>query len=137
MNTTSTTGANFGTCWSNPGTDLTMPAVMATGFQVVAEAILRRWATTRGQLIDDPDYGFALNDMIGSDLGPGDLDYAQQQAGDEAQKDERVQSAVVTLSLNNATQMLTVTANIGTAAGPFQFVAAVSAIGIVLLQVSP
>ena len=56
---------DFGTCWGTPnGQDLSMPSYMAKGFQVVAEAVLRRWSTTRGRLVDDPNYGENLVDMI-------------------------------------------------------------------------
>jgi hypothetical protein len=127
---------NFGTCWSCVS-DLSSPAVMVSGNQVVAEAILRRWGTSPGELIDDPDYGFNLSDLISDDLGPADIALAQQQAGAEAEKDERVLSATVTLTLNNATGVLTVNALVVTSLGPFTLVASVSAIGTALLLVSP
>lgn len=127
---------NFGTCWSCIS-DLTMPAVMATGFQVVAEAIIRRWSTSPGQLIDDPDYGFNLTDLISDDLSPADVSQAQQAASAEAQKDERVLGCAVKLTLNNATGLLAVTASVTTAQGPFELVASVSAIGVSDLLVQP
>lgn len=128
---------NFGTCWGTPsGQDLSMPSYMAIGNQVVAEAILRRWSTSPGQLIDDPNYGYNLTDLISDDLGANDIAYAQQQLAAEAQKDERVISAKVTLSLTVA-GLLTVVGNIVTAGGPFQLVVAVSSVTTQLLLVSP
>lgn len=133
----SNTGApNFGTCWSCIS-DLSSPAVMAQGNTVVAEAILRRWSTPAGGLLDDPDYGLNLLDEIGDDLGPADLAQLQQQAGAEAEKDERVLSCVASVVLNNATGVMTISANVTTSAGPFSLVAAVSAVGVSLLLVSP
>lgn len=126
---------NFGTCWSCVS-DLTMPAIMATGFQVVAEAIIRRWSTSQGQLIDDPDYGFNLTDLISDDLGPGQIAQAQQSASAEAQKDERVLACAVKLTLDVA-GTLAVVANVTTAQGPFKLVASVSAIGVSDLLVQP
>lgn len=128
---------DFGTCWGTPdGADLSMPSYMASGNQVVAEAILRRWSTSRGQLIDDPNYGYNVMDLVSDDLGPGDVAYAQQQLAQEAQKDERVKSASVTVTLTGA-GLLTITGAIVTAKGPFSLVVAVNAVSVKLLLVSP
>ena len=126
---------NLGTCWSCTN-DLTMPAIMASGNQCVAEAIVRRWSTSQGQLLDDPNYGYNVSDLIGADLGQNDLAYAQQQMSAEAQKDERVLGCSVTLTLTVA-GLLNITALITTASGPFQLVVAVTAVTTTLLLVSP
>ena len=126
---------DFGTCWSCVS-DLTMPARMASGFQVVAEAILRRWSTPAGGLIDDPDYGRNLMDLISDDLSPRDIAREQQEAGAEAEKDERVLSCTVALNLDVA-GVLNVAASVTTAQGPFTLVASVSAVGVALLSVTP
>jgi phage baseplate assembly protein W len=132
------TQPDFGTCWGTPsGQDLSMPSYMATGFQVVAEAVLRRWSTTTGRLIDDPSYGINLSDLIGDDLSPTDIANMQAQAAAEAQKDERVLDAQVQMTLNNVTQLLTINATITTAAGPFTMVVAVGAVTTQLLLVTP
>jgi hypothetical protein len=128
---------DFGTCWGTPqGMDLSTPSYMASGNLVVAEAILRRWTTSAGQLIDDPDYGYNLSDLISDDLSDDDLAYAQQQASSEAQKDERVQAAIVTLDLT-VDGVCNVAATVVTAQGPFKLVASVSAVGVSSLLVSP
>ena len=127
---------DFGTCWATPTGDLSMPASMASGFQAVAQAVLRRWSATRGRLIDDPNYGENVTDMIGDDMGPSDLAYAQQKLSAEAQKDERVLACVVALALSGV-GLLTVSAKITTAAGPFTMVVAASAATVQLLLVSP
>ena len=126
---------SLGTCWGTPnGQDLSMPSYMASGFLVVAEAVLRRWSTNRGELIDDPDFGTNVADSISDDLSPRDIAYLQQQLAAEAQKDERVLKASVTVTL--AAGVLTVTGAILTAAGPFKMVVAVSAVTTTLLSVS-
>lgn len=131
------TQSDFGTCWGTPsGQDLSTPSYMATGFQCVAEAVLRRWSTGPGQLIDDPTYGYNLTDLLSDDLSPADLAYAQQQAAAQAELDERVLQATVTLTLSVA-GVLSVVAYLVTAAGPFKLVASVSAVGTQLLLVSP
>jgi phage baseplate assembly protein W len=127
---------NFGTCWGTPnGQDLSTPSYMASGFLVVAESILRIWSTPQGQLIDDPDYGYDLNDLISDDLSPSQLLQAQQLASAAAQKDERVLGCAVVLTLL-VTGTLTVNARVDTAAGPFQMVVSVSQAGVVLTQMS-
>ena len=129
---------NFGQCWSTPqGQDLSSPASMVSGFQAVAEAILRRWTTGPGELIDDPTYGSNVQDLLGDDLSPADIVEAQRAAAAQAQADERVQSATVQLSLNSASQVLTVTALIVTGQGPFRLVASISAVSVQLLLVQP
>lgn len=138
MSAPNTSLTDFGTCWSTgEGNDLTMPAIMASGFQVIAEAIIRRWSTPAGGLIDDPTYGRNLMGLIGKALSPRDVAREQQGAGAEAEKDERVLSCAVTLTLDNVTGLLTVAARAVTALGPFSLVASVSAVGVQLLQVSP
>ena len=133
---TQSSAVNFGTCWGTPqGQDLSMPSYMASGNQVVAEAVLRRWTTTTGQLIDDADYGYNLTELISSDLSPTDVSYAQVQAGAQAEQDERVLSCLVRLDLS-VQGVITVTAIITTTNGPFTLVATISAIGVTNLQVS-
>jgi phage baseplate assembly protein W len=127
---------NFGTCWSCVS-DLTSPAVLAAGNQVVAESLLRIWTTSPGDLIDDPDYGENLQDLLSDDVSTADLAYAQQKAGVAATRDQRVLSCQVQLALNPQTQNLAVNAQVVTAQGPFTLVASVSAITVALLQVSP
>jgi phage baseplate assembly protein W len=133
-----TTAPDFGTCWGTPnGSDLSMPSYMASGTQVVAEAILRRWSTSRGQLIDDPNYGFNVMDLVSDDLDKKGIAYAQQQLAQECTKDERVRSATVVVTLA-ADGNMTITATVTTTLGPtFKLVAAVSAVSVSLLLVSP
>ena len=137
MTTSAPQAINFGTCWGTPnGQDLSMPSYMASGNLAVAEAILRRWTTSRGQLIDDPNYGFNVTDLVSDDLDKKDVAYAQQQLAQECEKDERVRSASVAVVLT-AVGLLTISATVTTAAGPFRLVAAVSAVSVSLLLVSP
>lgn len=124
---------DFGTAWSCV-TDLTMPAVLVSGNQVVAEAIARRWQTPRGGLVDDPSYGYDLTDFLNDDLGPNDLARIGAQAAAEALKDQRVRGAVVVVQL--VAGVLIVNATITTANGPFSLVASVSDVSVQLLKVS-
>jgi hypothetical protein len=128
---------DFGTSWGTPlGQDLSSPSYMASGNLVVFEAVLRRWTTPTGALIDDPNYGYSLIDLVSDDLSPRDLRRAQQRLAAEATKDERVRRCVVVLALSVA-GLLSVDATITTANGPFRFVLAVSAVTPLTLLVSP
>lgn len=130
-----TAAVNFGTCWGTPlGQDVSTPSYMAEGNLVVAEAILRRWTTTQGQLVDDPSYGESIFDLVSDDLSPRDIAYAQQRFAAEAQKDPRVLRCTVVLTLDAAGN-LKLAANIATAAGPFSLVLSVNAVTLQLLVV--
>lgn len=124
---------DFGSCWSCIS-DLTMPSTMATGFQVVAEAIVRRWQTPRGTLVGDANYGFDLTDAVNDDMDKGDLASLAHFAGAEAEKDERVLSCTVTATLL-ASGLLAVVGKVTTAQGPFQLVVSVSQFEVTLMQV--
>jgi hypothetical protein len=113
-----------------------MPAYWASGFQCVAEAILRRWTTNSGGLIDDPNFGRNVTDSVNSDLSPSDIDRWQQQLGAEAEKDERVQRCTVSVSLTIA-GVLMVAAQVQTSAGPFKMVVSVVDVTPTLLLVAP
>ena len=132
-----TQAPNFGTCWgTRNGLDLSMPAYMASGPQVVAEATLRRWTTSPGQLIDDPNYGRNVYDLVSADLTPRELAYEAQQFGAEAEKDERVLSCTVQITIDVAGNVRMI-ATIVTAAGAFKLVLNVSAVTIDVLLVQP
>jgi len=126
---------DFGSSWSCV-TDLVMPSTMATGFRVVAEAIARRWSTPRGRLIDDPDYGYDVTGMVGDTLDTRGLARLATALAHEAEKDERVKTAQVTVALAGDS-MLIVTGSIETSEGPFKLVVSVSDVSVTLLQVRP
>jgi phage baseplate assembly protein W len=125
--------ADLGTCWSCT-TDLTMPSTMASGNRAVAEAIVRRWQTPRGGLIDDPNYGYALTNFVGVDLEPADIARIAHNASAEALKDERVLRCDVTITMVDGTMIVSGTCTTG--AGPFRLVVSVSKLSVTLLQVA-
>jgi phage baseplate assembly protein W len=126
--------SNLGSCWSCL-TDLTMPATMATGFRCVAEAIVRRWSTPRGGLVDDPNYGTDVTDLINDDLDKAAIAQMAHALRAEAEKDERVLSCETTVTLLG--DSLIVTGKVATASGPFQLVVSVNSVTVSLLQVTP
>lgn len=124
----------FGSGWSCVD-DLTMPAVMVTGNRIVAEAIARRLTTPRGGLIDDPNYGYDLTDFLNDDLSPTDV--ARIAAGVQAEcvKDERVSSAVATVTLTAGVMVVTIA--LTTANGPFTLVLSITDVTVSILKVTP
>lgn len=112
-----------------------MPATTATGFRCVAEAIVRRWSTPRGRLIDDGNYGFDLTDFVNGDFTVSDVPRIAQQAGAEAEKDERVLSCRCSASFVGET--LAVVGQVQTADGPFRLTVTVDQLqGVLLTGVS-
>ncbi len=116
--------------------DISPEARMVSGFRVVGEAVARRWLTPRGRLIGYPNYGFDLTQFVNADVTARDLPAIKAGAAAEALKDERVTSADVSVSLA-VDGILSVSAVLGTALGPFTLVLAVSDVTIQILQVSP
>jgi hypothetical protein len=114
-------------------TDLTPDCREVTGFRVLGEAIARRLLTPRGRLIYDPNYGYDLSQFLNADLGPGDTAKITANIQAECLKDERVLQAQASVVLQGS--VLSVTATIATAAGPFTLVLSVSAVDVQLLTV--
>lgn len=130
--------ADFGSCWS-AGPYLTQPAKKASGFLVVGQAIARRWSTPRGRLIDDPNYGTDVTDAVNGDFAPSDIARLQVQLALEAEKDERVLSCSVRVTLSSPQaqrRTLTVTGTVQTAGGPFVLVVSVDQVSVALLQIA-
>ncbi len=117
-------------------TDLAADGHTVSGQRLVGEAVVRRWSTPRGGLLDDPDYGFSIIDYLNDDMSPADLAALQAGAEAEALKDTRVQSASVVATLAKGTGTLQIVAELVTALGPFTLTVAVSAVTIDLLSVN-
>lgn len=130
--------STFGTCWSCIS-DLTMPATMVSGNRAVAEAIIRRLTTPRGRLINDPNYGYDVTNLINDGTTPTQLAQAQKLASFEAKKDPRVIQCQVRIQLTGGVLIVTATPQLAT--GPFTLVFSLSntptGTAINLLQVTP
>lgn len=132
------TTSPFGSCWSCVS-DLTMPSVMVSGNQAVAEAIARRLQTPRGGLIDDPNYGYDLTALLDAEVTPALIASLQSNVNAECVKDQRVSSASSSVQFL-ASGALIVTIQLTTAAGPFSLTLSVSNLApnaVTLLAVSP
>lgn len=110
---------------------------LVSGTTVVAQALARRLQTPPGGLIDDPNYGFDLRSWVNAPLGARERFEASSRIEAECLKDERVESAEVTVTQNDAAGSLTVGINVELADGAtFQLVLSASAVTVSVLEVS-
>ena len=123
--------------------DMNAAGAEVTGTVLVGQAIARRLSTPRGGLIDDPNYGYDLTQWLNADVGPQDLGQIQANTQAECLKDQRITSAVVTVTPPASALIQGVTAIymmvsivLTTGAGPFTLTLAVSNVTVVLLQAS-
>lgn len=108
-----------------------------SGRRLLAEAIARRLITPRGQLLDDPNYGYDLTGLLKADISTQDLARISSLVEAECEKDERVVSATATVTLQVPTAPssgLFVSVLLQDGSGPFPLVLAVSAVTVQLLQ---
>lgn len=101
------------------GLDATFQLV--TGARVVSEAIVRRLTTKRGTLFYAPDYGSDVRDLLLAKMDQRRLDAARATIKAEVLKDERVESATVSLSFNPREERLSIRVEGAIAEGPFAF----------------
>lgn len=78
----------------------------------IGEAAIRRLTTPRGGLVDDPDYGLDLRGYCNHGVTSEELRTLASRASAELLKDDRIDSATVTLSTNTASTDLRVTVTI-------------------------
>lgn len=116
-------------------TDLDTTLSTVSGPMVVVEAVLRRWSTPTGGLLEDPNYGFDLSAYCNADVSPRDVAQLSSSLNAEAEKDERVLECLSTVSLGRD-DVLSVTANLTLLDGEeFTLVLAVTAVTVELLRV--
>jgi phage baseplate assembly protein W len=66
--------------------------------RIIAQAIEMRLSTRRGTYFDDPDYGLLLDDLILDAASAGRRARLAADIAGEIEKDERIDSATVTLT---------------------------------------
>lgn len=114
--------------------DLTATMSTVSGRRTLGEAIARRLQTPRGRLLKHQNYGFDLTGELGDDISPADFARIKDGVEAECAKEERVLSAVATLTF--VAGALTAVITVVDAAGPFALVLAVSDVSVTLLSVS-
>ena len=113
--------------------------IVVTGRLLLAEAIVRRWITPRGELIDDPNYGTDITAYINDDVTPRDIATLKSAMAQEAEKDERVNSCDIDVQTPpQGTGVYIITALVHDNDGPFQLVISVDTLSknISLLSVT-
>ena len=103
--------------------------------QVLANAIIRRLDTPRGQLPDDPDYGIALRSMLSAGITDAGRRSISGRIYNEITKDERVDSLRVDVTPGD--ESLTIALTVTPVEGePFTMTLAVTSAGVVLEAIS-
>jgi hypothetical protein len=72
---------------------------------IIAQAIVRRFLTPRGALLDDNDYGLDLRGYCNRGVTQQDLRTLQSRCVAEAQKDERVQSITIDVEMTGSNSL--------------------------------
>jgi hypothetical protein len=119
--------------------DLTEEGRTVTGIDVLWQALLRRWTTVRGRLIDDDDYGTDLREFINEDVDALTLVRIRSEACAEAEKDERVTKCVPIpggTSFDPTTGIITLALAVTVGETAFRLTLAVSSVTVELLKVS-
>lgn len=101
-----------------------------SGFRVLAEALARRLLTPKGFLSFHPDYGTDLRLYVNEAMTDEVLYRAKAEARAELLQDERVDSCTATVVFDRTRESLYFTFQVTTAAGPFSFVLALSAVSV-------
>lgn len=109
---------------------------LVEGRAALVQAILRRFQTQRGSLVDDPNYGIDLTSWVAKKADSAQRFAWQQQLESEASKDERVVRARARLTFDTTTGFFRFTLTVSTADGPFTMTASVSDVSVDLLAVS-
>lgn len=117
-------------------TDLTANAAELAGDdpRIVAESDVRRLTTDSGSLIDDPEFGWNLDQLIQRPMTPAEIATIPGQVRAELLKDERHESLDVWVT-GQTTSNLLVRVRGTTAKGPFRLVMAVTDAGVAVKEI--
>jgi len=109
---------------------------LVSGRRAIVEVVMRRFSTPHGALLDDPDFGCDVREMLNDGLTPSVLYQWQHALQVEALKDERVFSAEVSFDTTRLISqgVLVIRVALADADGPFRFVLAVSDMTVELLR---
>lgn len=109
---------------------------LASGLRNLGNQLARRLSTVLGTMPDDPNYGFDVRDFLNGGFTTAQLGQIQSGASRECLKDPRVQDCAAIFSWNSPLAAMTVTLQITTADGTFEFVLGVSDLTVELLDAS-
>lgn len=123
---------DFGTDLSC-GDDLTPTMTMVSGMQLLLEAVQRRLSTPRGTLIDAPDYGFDLAEVLSDAMTEAEIRAIPRRIELELEKDDRIDSARARVILQTS-DTLQVAIDVFTSFGPFRFTASVADASVLVTE---
>lgn len=109
---------------------------LVSGLANLGQALAHRLETPRGGLFYDGDYGTDVRGRINDAMTPAGLSRLASDVNTECRKDERVLTCISNVQFVQATSSLSITLYVTTAAGPFQFVLAVTEVSVALLEPS-
>lgn len=89
-------------------TDKMLPGRLVSGPLAVAQAVYRRWTTTRGMLLEDPNYGRNVKDYLSMELTLATAQRIPGELKSEAMKDDRIDSCDVDSNISGRGAALTV-----------------------------
>lgn len=114
--------------------DLDVAFALMTGRRVLQEAIARRYITPKGALWKHPTYGCDIRRYLNRPMTTQVLAQIKQETEAEAEQEERVLACSNFVTFEDASQTLIIRVGLTDATGPFTFTAAVSKLGLALLQ---
>lgn len=112
---------------------------LISGPNCLAQDLAHRFATQRGQLLYDTDYGRPINQLLNEGIpvsNPGVATLVAKNLEAEALKDDRVSTCSVQITFNDAAKSMAATIAVGTATGDFSLVVGITALSVSLLQVT-
>lgn len=115
------------------GTDLSPTMGVVSGRKGLAQAILRRLSTRRGQLERHPTYGIDVPSYLSDTLDVPALARLRQQIAAQCLDDERVRRVDVTVEAPTP-RSLRITLSLTDGAGPFRLVLAARGLTLSLLS---
>lgn len=113
---------------SSLGTDISVFPDLGKRFKLVgeranlAEAALKRLTTPRGKLHYAPDYGYDLRAFVNASNTTDEIASVRANVTAELLKDDRILSAVASVTYDAASEKLTVALTLTDADGPFKLV---------------
>lgn len=125
---------------SDTGTDVSLVGSLNGSWPVqggdamMAEQLIRRITTRRGQLDFSPNDGIDIRDELREDMTPDDVFHMKQKVENELLKDERADDADVLASWDPQTSAVTLSMTITKATGGFKLVVKVTDVTVDLLS---
>lgn len=121
-------------CWGD--IDALATELPANSPWLVAQANFRRLTTSKSTLVDDPDYGFSIEDLLQQGLTPAFLAAIPDMIRVELMKDDRNEDVVVKVirdRFNSETLNISISGH--TAAGPFNLTGTLTKGGLTLEEI--